>query len=370
MKKICYVFIRGRKEKYLANSYEAKEFYYGLHHLEEASDTTVEIIEFSNSDNFFSLILRFIDKVFSKFFSIPAYSHRVVSIKNLKTLLKSDKVVLVSESTGYSALLMLIFLKFTKIQVTLFVMGLYSKKLRFSSLKKIHNLLIKLLVFFIDDVLILGQGEYRKALNLHKNISKIHYFPFCVDTKFWSMPKSKNILKNSEILFIGNDGNRDFELVVNIAEKMKHFKFRFISENETITKVRLPNVIVEKGKWGSTEITDEDLKEYYLQSRMVILPLKDSTQPSGQSVSLQAMSLGVPVLISDTDGFWDRDKFIHNDNIYLVKPNGVTNWIESIEEMYNNRELMSNLSINGKNIIDKEFSLKNFHSQLVSILNI
>ena len=370
VKKICYIFIQGRKNKILSNEVEAKEFYYGLNYLQELKDIKINIIEFSNTNNWFSSILKTLDKVISKLISIPFYSHKLVSAKNLKTLLKSDKVVLISESTGYSALPMLFFLKFRKTQVILFVMGLYSKKLRYKWARKFHNFFIKILISFIDDVLILGKGEYEKAVDFHKKTSKIHYFPFCVDTNFWKLPQPLNIEQNSEILFVGNDGNRDYEMLLDIAKDLKQYNFRFISENSIIDKVRLPNDAVEKGKWGSSEITDLDLRNIYQQSKLVILPLKESTQPSGQSVSLQAMSLGVPVLISETGGFWDKERFLHKESIYFVNPNETIDWTTAINNLYDNTELLLRLSKNGQKLIDQEFSLKNFNTQLLSILNI
>ena len=367
---ICYIFIQGRKEKILSNKIEAQDFYYGLIHLKEMKDNKVNLIEFTDTNSWFSSILQLLDKAISKLFSIPFYSHRIVSLKNLKTLLKSDKVILVSESTGYSALLMLIFLKFRKTQVILFVMGLYSKKLRFKWSKTIHNLFIKILIFFIDDVLILGKGEYEKAISFHKKKSKIHYFPFCVDTNFWKTAQPLDINQNSEILFIGNDGNRDYEMLINIAKELKQFNFRFITENSIIDKVHLPNVVVERGKWGSSVITDVDLRNIYVKSKIVVLPLKESTQPSGQSVCLQAMSLGVPVIISDTGGFWDKERFLHNESIYFINPNEITNWTKSLVAIHRDNALLLRLSKKGQDLVDQEFSLKNFNSQLLSILNI
>jgi len=367
---ICYIFIQGRKEKILSNKVEAQEFYYGLNYLKEMKDNEVHLIEFNDRNSWFASILKFLDKGISKLFSIPFYSHRIVSIKNLKILLKSDKVILVSESTGYSALIMLIFLKFKKTQVILFVMGLYSKKLRFTWTKTIHNLFIKILIFFIDDVLILGKGEYEKAISFHKEKSKIHYFPFCVDTNFWKPSQQIEINQNSEILFVGNDGNRDYEMLINIAKELKKFNFRFISENSIFDKLHLPNVVVERGKWGSNVITDTDLRNIYLNSKCVILPLKESTQPSGQSVCLQAMSLGVPVVISDTGGFWDKEIFLHNESIHFINPNEITNWIKSLETIHRDNGLLSRLSKKGQDLVDQEFSLNNFNSQLLSILNI
>ena len=40
-------------------------------------------------------------------------------------------------------------------------MGLYSKKLKFPKLKKIHYIFIKLFAFTTNNVFFLGEGEYK-----------------------------------------------------------------------------------------------------------------------------------------------------------------------------------------------------------------
>ena len=72
----------------------------------------------------------------SKILSLPFYTSLIVSTKNLKILLKTNKLILVNENIGCSVLPLLILIKFKKdIKISLFVMGLYSKKLRFEITK-------------------------------------------------------------------------------------------------------------------------------------------------------------------------------------------------------------------------------------------
>ena len=54
----------------------------------------------------------------------------------------------------------------------MFVMGLYSKKLRFKYFKSVHDFLIKLLVSQVDFVHFLGKGEFNKACKTHPKLSK------------------------------------------------------------------------------------------------------------------------------------------------------------------------------------------------------
>ena len=67
----------------------------------------------------------------------------------------------------------------------MFVMGLYSKKLRIKYFKSFHDFLIKLLVSQVDFVHFLGKGEFNKACKTHPKLSKkFNYFPFSIDTDF------------------------------------------------------------------------------------------------------------------------------------------------------------------------------------------
>ena len=76
--------------------------------------------------------------------------------------------------------------------------------------------------------------------------------------------------------------------------------------------------------------TDDELKNIYSQAFLSIIPIKNSYQPSGQSVALQSMSMEVPVMITDTIGFWDKETFSHNENIFFIPKNTSKIWIENI----------------------------------------
>ena len=69
-----------------------------------------------------------------------------------------------------------------------------------------------------------------------------------------------------------------------------------------------------------------EIKEFYKKARLTILPIKNTLQPSGQSVALQSISMGVPVIITETMGFWDFTNFKNNKNILFVENNKVETW--------------------------------------------
>lgn len=371
MKNITYIFSRGRKNLYLNNEFQARDFFYGLTEF-DSKKFNLNVIEFEDRPFKNIFIFKFLDKIMTKFFSLPFYTSKISSIKNLKILFHSDKIILINEGVGFSVLPMLIAIKLIKrVNVTLFVMGLYSKNLRYKSLNFAHNFFIKLLIYFINEVFFLGIPEMKKAEILHKSkLSKFQYVPFSIDVNFWSNSTGVDFISNDKIIFVGNDGNRDYELLIEIAKELKQFEFVFVTTNKFTQNTTLPNVKIVNGEWGSSDVPDNKLKDIYLSSRLCILPLKETFQPSGQSVSLQSMSLGIPVVISRTKGFWDLQKFIDEENIFFVEINNIESWVSRIKEIYFDTELLKKVSKNAKDTILKNYKLENTYLSLTNNLEI
>ena len=359
MKNITYIFSQNRKKNYHNKDSYAKDFYYGLHNFENKSNN-IEVIEFSESKSFINRLLIIFDKAMNKFLSLPFYSSKLTNLENLKKIKKTDYLFLINEGVGFSSLFLIIIGRFFKrIKISMFVMGLYSKKIKFDKLKFLHMFFVRLLVLNINNIFFLGNAEFEKAISTHKRYSeKFKFLPFCIDTEFWTDKNNKDVTKNKNIIFVGNDGNRDFELLLKLAENLKQYNFIVVSSNEIFKKIDLPNVKIHNGFWGSEEISDSDLRDLYLKSKLSIIPLKESFQPSGQSVALQSMSLGIPVMITDTQGFWQKDIFLDNENIIYINDFDYKTWVLKINEIFNDDSKIKKISKNAKNTIFENYKLE------------
>ena len=76
------------------------------------------------------------------------------------------------------------------------------------------------------------------------------------------------------------------------------------------------------------------------------------------------MSLGTPVMITDTKGFWDRNNFTHNENIFFVKDNTKEVWASNIIELLNNNVLLEKLSVNSINTVNTYYRQEVFDKTL------
>jgi len=362
---ITYVFTGGRKKSIEAKEIKAREHYYSAS-LFADEGYELNIIEFEDINTIFSKIFYYYDRILNKFLSLPSYTHKLCSIRNLKILMNTDKLFLVTESAAFSSLPFLIILKiFRKTEINIFVMGLYSKKIKYKKMESFHFMLIKLLIFLSTNILFLGKGEMNRAKLIHSNCSKFSYIGFCTDVDFWCIESHSSIeKKENQILFIGNDGNKDGELLINVAKKLPDLKFLVISKLTEFKNINVPNIQVINGSWDGDFLTDEELRVIYKESVLTVVPLRDSFQPSGQSVVLQSMCIGTPAMISNTEGFWDKNKFNHNKNIFFVSPNSIDEWVDSISKTLSNKKLLSEVSKNSIFDVKEYFNLQTFHKSL------
>ena len=368
MKSVTYFYAGNRKDKVEGSTEEARELYYSYHSFYE-NNYKMEIVEFAQYETLVSRILYFYDRILNKFFSIPSYSHKVCTYSNYKKIKKSDIVFLVNEGVAFSVLPMLFFIKKSdKTQINIFSMGLFSKKPK-TGFNKLNLIYIKLLVSFVDNILFLGKGELNKAKKQVKNKDKLKFIGFSVDTEFWTPSPNRKINKK-QILFVGNDSNKDALLVLKICELLPSYDFICISKLKVLKTKNLDNLTVLDGEWNNSTISDKKLKKYYESSFITINPLFESYQPSGQSVSLQSMSLGTPVLISKTKGFWDYDSFIDNDNIFFIDSKDPNLWAKKILDLSSNQEIVKKVSQQGKKLIVDNYNLNNFYNNLKNIIEI
>lgn len=368
MENVTYIFAKGRKNNFENNLIQARDFYYGLTSFEKEK-FNINIIELNAQKGLLNNLLKLLDKILQRVFSLPFYSSHLTNLKNYKILRKSQQIIMVNESVACSAFLMLPFLKlFTDVKISVFVMGLYSKKLKYPLFKKIHQLLIRIVIRYIDNIFFLGIGELEIARTIHKNDSKLIFFPFSIDTEFWSDRSKVSSGNKNDIIFVGNDGSRDVKLLTNLAEKLNNYNFIFVSNIQHLQNINIKNVELYSGKWGDGRITDMELKSLYLNSKLSIIPLKETSQPSGQSVALQSMSLGIPVLISRTKGFWDPETILENKDIFFIGESSVDAWKKKIEQIFEDKKLYESVQENAKMKVKENYSIEKFHHRLHSYL--
>lgn len=367
-KKVIYFFQNGRKDRILNRTIYAKEMFYGYHHFRD-KNYLVDIIEFrEHKSKLGRLFFITVEKRLRNILKLPLYWSFVTNRENLKKILRTDFIIFANNRMASSVLPLVLYSKVLKSKASnlTFIMGLFSRSPRYKILEIIQQFYIILFLKTLDNFVFLSKGEMNFAISKYKKYkNKFHYLPFAVDLDVW---KKESISKEDYILFVGNDGFRDFSLVEKLTKEMPDKKFILISE-EIDGKNLSSNSRVIKGSWGSPAVTDLELKEIYQKAKLTILPINDSLQPSGQSVALQSIACGTPVLITETRGFWDHKNFKDDKNIFFAKNNDLSYWVEKIEYILNFDTLTKNKFIDdGIKTVSENYDFKKFSQKVEEIL--
>ena len=181
-----------------------------------------------------------------------------------------------------------------------------------------------------------GEGEladYQEIFDLPDNRIEVNLFG--VDTRFWNHKHTD--FSEDYILSVGNDSNRDFNLLVEAAGALE-CNVKILTKRDIITS--LPdNVEILKGSWKSQELSDTELRCLYQNARAVVVPLKETLQPSGQSVALQAMACEKPVVITRTKGLWSDAHLFDWENVIFIAPGDVQQLIAVLKKLLSDKPL-------------------------------
>lgn len=161
-----------------------------------------------------------------------------------------------------------------------------------------------------------GEGELQGLLERSRRLAgRVHVNTFGVDTEFWTPAGGEH---SGDVLAIGNDGHRDWATLLRAAPEIPA-RIRVFTRHPRPGELP-PNVTWEKADWHRQVLSDDEVRDLYRRAAVVVVPVRDVPQPSGQSVSLQAMACARPVVLSRTRGLWAPATLRDGDNISLVPP--------------------------------------------------
>ena len=207
-----------------------------------------------------------------------------------------------------------------------------------------------------------GEGEIpiiRKRYRMQDDAVRV--IPFGVDTRFWR-PSSGQYEKHPYILAVGNDFQRDYDLLIRVA-KLINIRINVVTERDFPADIP-SNVDVMRGSYRNTGLSDIQLRELYRKALCTVIPLKPSSQPSGQSVALQSMACGTPVLITKTEGLWDRCHLRDMENIVFVHSNEQEEWAATIDKVTANNEQIKRLGESAHRYVSEHGKIERYADRL------
>lgn len=186
-------------------------------------------------------------------------------------------------------------------------------------------------------------------------------FRFGVDTDFWCPAETA---RDIEILSVGSDPSRDYASLLGAG----------IDAGMTIiTRLPVdtggnPRVTIINGSYGNSPIDDAALRDLYRRARVVVVPVEDVWQPSGQSVTMQAMACGRPVVVTRNRGFWGEGLLHSGGNCILVPPRDRLALRDAVHAVLGDAALADRLGRAAREA-SVDFSIEAAEASMLSIVN-
>jgi glycosyltransferase involved in cell wall biosynthesis len=117
-----------------------------------------------------------------------------------------------------------------------------------------------------------------------------------------------------------------------------------------------PNIEVIAGDWREVIFSDVAIRDMLRASRFVVLPIRQTIQPSGQSACLQAMACGKAVIVSKIRGLWDGRAMRHGKTCFLVEPGSVDALQQAVAKLLREPSLADRLGVAARAVIESHLN--------------
>jgi glycosyltransferase involved in cell wall biosynthesis len=204
-----------------------------------------------------------------------------------------------------------------------------------------------------------GELEGLEAIGLD---GRVHVVPFGVDTAFWT---PRDVAPTGEVFAIGNDGSRDWDTLLAAAARMSA-PVRIMTRHAR--PATLPeNVTWEAADWYTQILGDDEVRGLYRSAAVVVVPTKDVTQPSGQSVTLQGMSCGRPVVLSRTRGLFAPETLVDGENILLARSGDADELARSVRALLDDDARARAIGAAARETVVREASVQVYAQRLLEV---
>ena len=357
MKKILVFDKGGRDERRMLINLKLapRDFFQNLDILKEKG---FNLKHLSSTSSYKKNLLIFFFKPFQEIISrLSNIGIRPLSVYNFSNVInKSDYVVSLTDGFSISLGFYYYFINKnskTKIAGAFHRLSDYDSKLP-NFLKKIYYQIFLRILKRLDFVIFYGEADRVNSIKIF-NIKKekTHILKFGVDTDFWK-PIKNFPFKSNYVFSIGQDPSRDFKTLMDVKINKKiHIHTNLLRKRDT------KNLKITNGSYHkySKSLTDIEIRELYQNSFAVIVPLKNVFQPSGYSVTLQALACGKPVILTLTKGIWAPKIFKNNENCILVSPYKKRDIEKAINLLETNKMIYEKISKNARSTALNFFAL-------------
>jgi len=179
---------------------------------------------------------------------------------------------------------------------------------------------------------------------------RIGVVTFGVDTDYYNSANMSDPIGGGGLVAVGGDTRRDYATLLE-AVRIAKVPLTLVCYPRNIVGLDLPSHIkILSG------ISHDEYRALVLSADLVVTPTVGPAYPSGQSVVLEAMSMGRATLTTDSPAI--RDYVTHGVNGVLVPPRDAATMADLIDALLANADRTQSLGAAAAKTVRERFSLE------------
>ncbi|MEM1156895.1 MAG: glycosyltransferase family 4 protein [Verrucomicrobiota bacterium] len=338
-----WVFRRNRKqwEAAVERGEKSTEFWYGFKSLpQELAGTYVED-EMQRWSRWLGFIDGWVAKRLGMGFALGAVFDHWQALRNAE-------VIVTTQDSGGLPVAWLKALGLLSAKIVYISQGLTDRIEQLDGREPWLRKQLKRAVAAVDILLVWGEGAITPLKKwLGSEAPQMDHVPFGVNTDFWHVA-SESHLRKGNILSVGSDPWRDYRTL-----------FKAVPDQSLDILTKLPLNESDHSSIHRVEAeTDTDLRALYQKCSMVVVPVADVAQPSGQSTVLQSLACGAPVVMTRTRGFWAEGILEDGVHCLMVPPEDPDALKRAVDRLQEDKELAERLGAAGRKVVEEKLSEK------------
>jgi len=212
-----------------------------------------------------------------------------------------------------------------------------------------------------------------KSINkfiVHSSAEIINYSQYLnlPASRFEFVPLHKPIMvptatENNDAPFILAMGsaNRDYAILLKAIKTLK-YPLTIVASPHALSGLDIPTFVTVK-----SNLSLQECRTLVQKARINIVPIDNESTASGQVTVIEAMMYKKAVIATDTIG--TRDYIINGQTGFLVRPRSEKALADSIELLWSNEKLRSEVASNAQEYVKTELNHQKATAHLIQILN-
>lgn len=213
----------------------------------------------------------------------------------------------------------------------------------------------------IEKIICVSELEAQQLHDIY-GLNNTLFVPAGVDSDYFTPIKGR---EDVDVMSIGADKFRDFELLIEAARRLIEISFCIITTSRVAHQFKnLPgNVEV------LTDVPMAEIRAHIARSRILALPVIPNSYSGATTVLLQAMSMGKVVIANQEGANKAGYPFFHKRNLWYVTSCDLDELKESISLLLVDSALRERIGEEARKTILEDLRIEDFHSKLQEILD-